>query len=310
MTFCSVRAAPGLALILSLGLLQGCQGGKGASIEVARALRSEASPSSASSDGRGFAAPGSIEPLDGTLRLAAPLTPSGLAPRVAALYVKEGDRVQAGQILARFDNHPSVLQELAAEDTTIRSLQSEIAILERQTSRFQKLQAMGVIPSADYEDRELRLNQLHNKLAQSKARRRVIREQLRLSQLVAPISGVVLSIQSRTGEQPGIEGVLDLADPRSIGAIAQVEEKYIPGLQPGQPVRVSSENGYFATPLKARIRSIANRVTPRRSLLTKPGLYKDSEPRVVDVRLEFTEAPPVALANMSGAKVMVQFPSP
>ncbi|MGA0216914.1 MAG: efflux RND transporter periplasmic adaptor subunit [Vulcanococcus sp.] len=301
---CKVHAAHGLALILAAGLLQGCQGSEGPSVEVSRALRAEARPPSVK---RGFSAPGTIEPLEGILRLAAPLTPSGLAPRVAELYVKEGERVKEGQILARFDNHPSVLQELAAEDTTIRSLQSEKVILERQTRRFMTLLDKGVIPRADFEDRELRLSQLRNQLAQSRARRNVIREQLLLSQLVAPISGMVLSIQSRSGEQPGIEGVLDLADPLSIGAIAQVEEKHIPGLQPGQSVLVSSENGYFTTPLQARIRSIAHRVTPRRSLLTKPGLYKDSEPRVVDVQLEFTQTPPVTLAKMSGAKVMVQF---
>lgn len=305
--------APGLLLSLTVSVLpalvMGCQGGSGRSVEISRALRAEAAQSTAAGR-QGFAAPGTIEPLEGITTLAAPLTASGLAPRVAVLYVKEGDRVQAGQILARFDNYPSVLQELAAEDTTIRSLQSEIVILQRQTRRFQKLEAIGVIPTAEYEDRELRLSQLRNKLVQSQARRNVIGEQLRLARLVAPVSGLVLSIHSHAGEQPGTDGVLDLADPRNIGAIAQVEEQYIPRLRQGQAATVNSENGYFQSPLKARVLSIGHRVTTRRALITKPGISKDMEPRVVNVKLAFINQPPSSLANMSGAKVMVNFLQP
>lgn len=302
-------ACTGLALVFSALLLQGCQGRREASIEIARAFQSETKPKPRGADERGFAAPGSIEPLDGIRRLAAPLTPSGLSPRIAILYVQAGDRVKAGQVLARFDNHPTVIRELAAEDTTIRALQSEIAILERQTRRFQQLEAGGVIPSADYEERELRLNQLRNRLRQATAKRSIIVEQLRLAQLVAPISGMVLSIHSRSGEQPGAAGVLDLADPDSIGAIAQVEERFVTRLRTGQIVRVISENGYFSTPLQARIHSIGHRVTPRRALETKPGISRDTEPRVVEVRLEFTDAAASSLADMTGAKVMVQFPA-
>lgn len=283
------------------GLVQGCQGESPGSVQLARAMQAPAIS---------LAAPGSIEPLEGIRRLAAPLTPSGMAPRVERLYVEEGDAVQAGQILAQFDNYPSVQAELSVNSSTIRSLESEIAILERQTRRFQSLQAAGVIASADYEERQLRLTELRNQLRQTQARRQVIEEQRQLAQLRAPITGTVLTIHSRAGEQPGADGVLDLADPHSMGAIAQVDEGDIPRLRIGQAATITSENGYFATPLSARIASIAQRVTPRRSLLTKPGLNKDSEPRVVEVKLRFNQATPTSIARMSGAKVMVQFRQP
>ncbi len=278
-------------------LLQGCQEPATGSVQLARAMQAEAR----------VAAPGTIEPLQGIRRLAAPLTPSGMAPRVGQLHVEEGESVQAGEILAQFDNYATVKAELSVNTSSIESLQSEIRILEQQTRRFQSLQAAGVIASADYEERQLRLTQLRNQLQQTRAKRRVIQEQVQLAQLRAPIAGTVVTVHSRAGEQPGSQGVLDLVDPHSIGVIAQVDEHDIPRLHPGQDATISSENGYFTTPLKARIQSIAQRVTPRRSLLTKPGLHKDSEPRVVEVKLRLTPATQTNIARMTGAKVMVEF---
>ena len=296
-----------LLLILVAAMLQGCEdSSKGAPlIEVAGSFQTELRQPM---DIGGISAPGFIEPLDGILRLSAPITPSGLAPRVAKLYVKAGDPIKKGQVLARFDNYPRLSQTLAAEDATIESLKLEIALLASQTQRFQFLESKGALSGSDLEEKQLRLIQLRNKLVLSQAKRQVILEELKLSELIAPISGLVLSIQARDGEQPSIsEGVLDVADNSRIGAITQVDEKYIPRIRIGQAVLVDSENGYFDKPLEARIISIGSRVTYRRSLFTKPGFYKDAEPRVVDIQLEFKKALPERLAQMTGAKVVARF---
>lgn len=299
-----------IAGIFATPLLQGCEksGVKTYPVEVSTPLQAE---SKLSTNPRDFSAAGSIEPLDGIHRLGAPILSPGLVPRVAKLYVEEGVHVKKGQVLARFDSYDTVSKRLNTEDSTINGLKQEILLLERQTERFRVLETKGAIDKAHLEERELRLTQLQNKLVQSQARRLEILEELKLSELFAPISGIVLSIQTRNGEQASItNGVLDIANHQDIGAVVQVDERNVPLLRPGQAVIVTSENGYFSKPIRAYVASIGSRITYRRSLSTKPGSEKDSEPRVVDVDLAFSKDSPKNLDTMVGAKIVARFLTP
>lgn len=255
-----------------------------------------------------MAAPGILEPRNGNLALAAPVGPLGVTPRVEALYVQAGDAVRQGQVLARFDNYEGVRREIEATTARIEGLRTEIAILEQQTRRFESLRAQGVLALADFEERSLRLAQLRNARTAAERDRRVLEERLRLAQLVAPISGEVLSVNARPGEQAGPEGVLELAATGDLVVKAQVEEAAVGGLVVGQPVEVMGENADPPEPLRGRVSSIAARVSPRRSLSLRPGAYRDSEPRVVDVTISLDPGASRQRGVLrSGSKVLVIF---
>jgi HlyD family secretion protein len=258
-----------------------------------------------------LAAPGILEPEGGSLVLAAPVGPLGITPRLERLDVRAGDRVRRGQLLARFDNHEGVRRELDTTNARIRGLHAEIAILGRQTQRFEALRAQGVVSLADFEDRSLRLTQLRNSLAVAEQERRVLEERLRQAELFAPISGEVLSVLAQPGEQPGPGGVLELAAIDTLVVKAQVEEASVGRLALGQPVEVLADNGAFPERLRGRVSFIAAKVSPRRSLSLRPGYYRDSEPRVVDVTIRLDRASlPSGGPARSGSKVQVFFLSP
>ncbi len=264
--------------------------------------------SSPAQAGERLAAPGILEPRDGSLALAAPVGPLGITPRVEQLYVQVGDIVQRGQVLARFDNDGELRREIDTIAARINGLGDEIAILDRQTQRFDSLRAQGVVALADFEDRALRLSQLRNNRALALQERRVLEERLRKAQLVAPISGEVLAVNARPGEQAGPDGVLELAATDNLVVKAQVEEASAGGLTLGQPVEVVGENAEFPQPLGGRISFIAAKVSPRRTLTQRPGFYRDSEPRVVDVTIDLEPAgQSLGRHARSGSKVLVIF---
>ena len=76
----------------------------------------------------------------------------GASPRVETLLVEEGDRVEAGQVLARFDTHPDQLADFEVAKATIATLEQRQALLQRKCSatsgcfkavRFQRKRSMS-----------------------------------------------------------------------------------------------------------------------------------------------------------------------
>lgn len=74
---------------------------------------------------RAISALGRIEPEGEVIRLA---SPSALgSARIAQLLVKEGDRVQANQVIARLDSYDQSLAELLSAQSQVREQQSRLA---------------------------------------------------------------------------------------------------------------------------------------------------------------------------------------
>ncbi|MEE2696053.1 MAG: biotin/lipoyl-binding protein, partial [Cyanobacteriota bacterium] len=68
---------------------------------------------------RGVSALGRLNPAGNVRRLDAPSGAMGSSPRVETLLVEEGDRVEAGQVLARFDTHLDQLADLEVAQAAI-----------------------------------------------------------------------------------------------------------------------------------------------------------------------------------------------
>jgi HlyD family secretion protein len=142
---------------------------------------------------------GRIEPQDGMIRVAAP---SGSANRVGRMLVREGDRVQAGQVIAEMDNRErlaaAVLQaeaqvreaeqrlaqvqtgaktaDIEAEQANVARLAAELQQAERDYDRFLRLYQSGAISEADLDDRRLRVETIARQLDQARQQVISIRE--------------------------------------------------------------------------------------------------------------------------------------
>lgn len=250
------------------------------------------------------AALGQLEP-DGDVRiLAAPITGIGGSPRITELLVTEGDRVRAGQLLARFDNQPLQRAELELIRTRIANLSRRLTIQTRDLARYRKLASDGAYSAADLDVLEQRTLELQGQLQEARASLVKATTDLVNTELRAPIDGTVLRIQSRVGERPGDKGILELGASDRMEASVEVYESDIDRVRVGQAVTLTSENGGFDGTLRGTVRRISPQVRQREVLSTDPT--GDADARVVEVRVRLAPDDGARVADLSGLKVIAR----
>ena len=248
---------------------------------------------------------GRLEPAGDVRKLAAPMSGLGGSPRIAALLVQEGDRVRRGDLLARFDSRPGLLADKALAQTKISNTLLELQLLERDTRRYRRLAKSGATPSADLDNREIKLINLRGDLAQARVQLRKVQSDLVQSELRAPIDATVLRILARPGERPGESGILELGNTDQMEAVAEVYESDINRVRVGQPATLISENGGLMTTLKARVVRITPQVRQRQVVSTNPT--GDADARVVEVRLALDPSDLARVRQLAGLKVIIRF---
>ena len=248
---------------------------------------------------------GRLEPAGDVRKLAAPMSGLGGSPRIDALLVQEGDRVRRGDLLASFDSRPGLLADQALVQTRISNTLLELQLLERDTRRYRRLAKSGATPSADLDNREIKLISLRGDLAQARVQLRKVQSDLVQSELRAPIDATVLRILARPGERPGDAGILELGNTDQMEAVAEVYESDINRVRVGQPATLISENGGLTTTLKARVVRITPQVRQRQVVSTNPT--GDADARVVEVRLALDTSDLARVRQLAGLKVIIRF---
>ena len=248
---------------------------------------------------------GRLEPAGNVRKLAAPVTDFGASPRLTALFVQEGQLVRAGQVLASFDNRATLQAQENLLITRISSLQQQLNLLDRETSRYRQLTNRGVFAIGALEEREIKVVDLRGDLQEAKAELRKVRTDLAKSQLRSPIDGLVLRINTHPGERPGEAGILEIGANNQMEAVAEVYESDIGRVRLGQTVTLTSENGGFKGRLEAAVLRISPQVRQRQVLSTDPT--GDADARVVEVRLALTPADIQRVRQLAGLKIIARF---
>lgn len=256
---------------------------------------------------RAVAALGRLEPSGDVRRLAAPISGIGGSPRITALLVEEGDRVRAGQLLVRFDTGPALQAQARLLDTRIANLRSRVALQIRDINRYRQLGRTGVIPSGDLDRRETDLLALRGQLEEAIAERSKIQRDLELTELRAPIDGLVLRLHARVGERPGDRGVLELGNSEQMQALIEVYESDIDRVRLGQAVTLTSENGGFSGTLRGEVVRISPQVRQREVLSTDPT--GDADARIVEVRVALDPVDAKRVRERAGLKVIARLAS-
>ncbi len=154
--------------------------------------------------------------------------PALRAGQITELNVAEGDLVEAGQVLAQIDDRAPRLAMLKAKseyETALKAAESELAVrlamkkYELAKSDLRRAQEArsrlaGSIPDEDYENRKLQVERTDlevkkteedraNALAQARLYENDYRSaelDMKQTQVVSPIAGVVVSIERHKGE--------------------------------------------------------------------------------------------------------------
>ncbi|KGG12329.1 HlyD family efflux transporter periplasmic adaptor subunit [Prochlorococcus marinus] len=253
------------------------------------------------------AALGQLTPKGESRVLAAPVSSFGGTPRIAELYVEEGDPIKEGQILAIFDNRYRLLADLEISRVQLQTINSNILFQEREVARYKKTSQEGASSESLSESKEDTLQILLGKKQQIVAEIKGIEVDLSHTQLKSPINGIVLRINSRVGERPGSEGVLQVGSIDVMEALIEVYESDINRVIVNQQVTLISENGGFDGTLYGYVSKISPQIRQRKVLSTDPT--GDADARIVEVRVILEESSSARVSRFSGMKVIARFSS-
>jgi HlyD family secretion protein len=228
---------------------------------------------------------------------------SNLAPasggQIAKIRVKEGDRVQKGQILLELWNLDLQAQrELAQRQLTMsQERRRETCILaenaRRESIRTQQLVEKGFVSSQRAEDadanaraRQASCDAAISDIKRAEAQIRIAQAGIDRTVITAPFSGVIAHISGELGEfttpsPPGIPTppTIDLIDDTCLYVTAPMDEVDAPKIKIGQEARITLD----AMPEKifpGKIRRIAPYVTEI-----------EKQARTVDIEVDFQQIP-------------------
>jgi HlyD family secretion protein len=232
-------------------------------------------------EARAICARGRFEPKDGIVKVAGPSQTALFTNVISELRIKEGDRVEAGQIIALFDSYSS-------KQAAVQRLQAELAHAELEYRRFAKLFRDGVASAEERDDWRTRLEITKAQLQQAQA-------DLDLARVRSPISGQVIKIHAYPGERVTTAGVAELGKTNEMYAVAEVYEDDIGRVHVGQRATVTSPA--LGDELQGTVESIGWKVAKMQVLDTDPAAKTDA--RVVKVKIRLDDSARVArLTNM------------
>lgn len=183
---------------------------------------------------------------------------SELMARVDAVFVQEGDKVAAGQLLLQLDpqNYSASLEQARAQTararTDIQMASTRLKNVDRQLKRQQQLANKGLIQQELLDnlqsEKQLALLQqqaAEQQLAQSLAAEKQAADLLAKTELRSPISGVIVAVDVKAGETviPGSaqmmgSDLMTIADTSALLAELRLDEADVHSVHVGQNVKV------------------------------------------------------------------------
>ncbi|SFD92125.1 efflux RND transporter periplasmic adaptor subunit [Roseivivax sediminis] len=185
---------------------------------------------------------------------------SDLTGRLAELLVSEGDRIEAGDPVARLDAEAAEAQlaiasaNVAAAEQERAVVAAELAAMEDDLARTRTLTERGVSSKQALSELQGQHAVLEARAASNDSRIDVQRRQLEAMRqdldntlIRAPFDGVITEITANVGEivspvsSGGYtqSGIATVVDPGSIVGEVDVNEQFLSKVRPGQPVEMT-----------------------------------------------------------------------
>jgi len=267
---------------------------------------------------------GRLQPQDGILHIGIPSTPAAVSGSLlSALYVKEGDDVEAGTLLG-------VTGSAAVLEARLSQAEAELE-LSRQSAAAAQSRAEEACVLADVAAREAQRREqlLAKKLASQEeteaaqglaeataasctagqaaakvsvveitvasAHLAVTQTELDRTSIKSPFKGRVLKIMAYPGEFVGIEGLLELGRVDNMYAVAEVYETDIRRVKIGQTATIKSSA--LERDLTGKVELIRHKVRKHDVVGTDPAADKDA--RIIEVEILLDDPEPAkSLTNL------------
>ena len=189
---------------------------------------------------------GTVQPIDSKVGVVGPLARG----RIAEVRARVGDRVEAGQTLAIFDNIEAgeLLSQEQSAHADLERLKAQLAPATRQAERSRHLADIGAGAEKDYESSKAEKEGIEADIRSQQALIDGIRQRLRrfgiaddspratfLTPLKAPFSGIVTKAQASPGDVVDAgRDVFTVADLSRVWVQAEVYEKDLGRIRVGQ----------------------------------------------------------------------------
>jgi len=170
--------------------------------------------------------------------------------KVAKIYVKEGDRVKRGQVLAELDTRAARLQLQQAE-AGLAVAQANFNSASKDWERMQELHQKGTVSPQQYEKVQLAYEAAKAQLQQAKAMLDLAKHQLEVSVMKAPFDGVITGKNINEGEyiNPAMSGmgpkglsVVTLMDLSRVKIKVNVSERDMGKIHIGQKAKIAVDS--------------------------------------------------------------------
>ncbi len=194
-------------------------------------------------------------PISGTIKaMQSALIKVRVAGELMGLQVREGDRVQAGQILARIDPTEYQRRLLQAQETA-EAANAQIEIAQRQFDNNRALVDKGFISKTALDTSLSNLKAAQSTYRASLAGAEVAQKALDDSVLKAPMSGVISARYAQPGERLAIDTkVLEIVDLRQLELEATLSAADSVAVRVGQSAQLSIEG--VTQPVRAQVQRI------------------------------------------------------
>lgn len=214
---------------------------------------------------------------------------------VLALAVKAGDRVKAGQTLARIDER-ATSAGVAQSDAAVAEAEANLRNARQQLDRTRDLRAQGYISQAALDGAENQLKAAEAGVRQAQAGRSQATLARGFAQVNAPFDGLVLATHLDVGDlaAPG-RPVVTVYAPGALRAVVQVPASQAGVARAAQKIEVQLPDQRWVSPIRRTDLPTADAVsqTVEWRLDLAAGDAKDLLPGQT-VRVRFAEAAAVA----------------
>jgi RND family efflux transporter MFP subunit len=246
--------------------------------------------------------------------------------KVQEVMIEEGQKVAAGDVMARLDPIDAEAQrKLAASRVTaarseIDSVQAQLNDAELNAKRMENLVGQKLVSTSQYDQAIAQRDTLRAQLATAQRNAQVAESQLRVAEqdldntiVRAPFSGVVIAKAAQPGEivsplsagggytRTGIGTIVDMD---SLEVEVEVGEAFIGRVQPKMPVEATL-NAYPDWKIPAEVIAIIPAADRGKATVKVRIALHQKDPRIVPdmgVRVSFLEKtqPPASVAQNSG----------
>jgi cobalt-zinc-cadmium efflux system membrane fusion protein len=162
--------------------------------------------------------------------------------RVTDLTVAEGDRVSAGQLIAKLDDH-SFRDQVSQAEAGVGTAQASVENANQNLKRNEDLVQRGIAARKDLEDAQKEAITSASELKQAQAALSTARLQLSRTEIHSPMSGTVVKRFISGGEQVDGTAAAPIVEIANLGEVelnANVPASDISRMKEGQSIQMTS----------------------------------------------------------------------